>query len=154
MRYGSLVQFLSTEGSCIFFDCTYLYLIRFPQSFEWPAPRNFRFCRIVSLQCLRCPANSSNLSSTMFCSPVLEQAAPPGSSHHTWFQLSDLVPKCTIDFSDYTWFQQSHLDSTNILGIIHHTYFNHLTLFQPSHFFQPSHGFNYQYHNQEAWFLL
>ena len=48
---------------------TYLYLIRPPQSFEWPAPRKSRLCGIISLQCLRCSANSSNLSNTMFCFP-------------------------------------------------------------------------------------
>ena len=56
-------------------DSTYLYLIRSPQSFEWPAPRNSRLCRIISLQCLRCSANSSNLSSTMFCSPENTEAS-------------------------------------------------------------------------------
>ena len=39
-----------------FFFFSYLYLIRSPQSFEWPAPRNCRLCPIISLQCLQSSA--------------------------------------------------------------------------------------------------
>ena len=51
------------------------YFLRYPQSFEWPAPRNSCLYRIIFLQCLRCSAKSSKISCTMFCSPENTEAS-------------------------------------------------------------------------------
>ena len=84
--------------------CTNLYLIRSPQLFEWSAPRKSRLtlCRIVSLHCLRCSANPSNLSSTMFCSPETTEA--PSKTQFIQFFLGrpiDLLPLVGVNFRRY-----------------------------------------------------
>ena len=77
---------------------TYLYLKRSPQSFEWPAPRNCRFCRIISRQCLRFPANSRTSSSTMSGSPASSK------THFNQVFLGrprDLLPCAGVQSSKY-----------------------------------------------------
>ena len=79
-----------------------LYLIRSPQSFEWPAPRNSRLCRIISLQCVRCLANSFALSSWMSASP--EKVAVSSRTHFCQFLLGrplDLLPWAGFQSSRY-----------------------------------------------------
>ena len=81
---------------------TYLYLKRSPQSFEWPAPRNCRLCRIISRQCLRFPANSRTSSSTMSGSPV--NSAASSKTHFNQVFLGrprDLLPCAGVQSSKY-----------------------------------------------------
>ena len=58
------------------------YLIRSPQSFEWPAPINSRLCLIISLQCFRSLANSFILSSTMLGRPENKAASSSTQLSH------------------------------------------------------------------------
>ena len=79
-----------------------MYLKRSPQSFEWPAPRNCRLCRIISRQCLRFPANSRTSSSTMSGSPV--NSAASSKTHFNQVFLGrprDLLPCAGVQSSKY-----------------------------------------------------
>ena len=79
-----------------------LVLIRSPQSFEWPAPRNCRLCRIISRQCLRFPANSLTSSSTMSGSPVNNAASSKTHFNQVFLgRPRDLFPCAGAQSSKY-----------------------------------------------------